>query len=110
MARRSARESFTRLARAMTSLRNWRSGMRLSGFHRAERTARGSAQGRSAGATGRTLLVTDDPDAMFSQALAAGASAASEVADEHGWRLGRIFDPFGHEWEIGRPLGSWPPE
>ena len=62
------------------------------------------------GATGRTLLVTDDPDAMFSQALAAGASAASEVADEHGWRLGRIFDPFGHEWEIGRPLDSWPPE
>ena len=66
--------------------------------------------GAIGGATGRTLLVTDDPDAMFSQALAAGASAASEVADEHGWRLGRIFDPFGHEWEIGRPLGSWPPE
>ena len=66
--------------------------------------------GAIGGATGRTLLVTDDPDAMFSQALAAGASAASEVADEHGWRLGRIFDPFGHEWEIGRPLDSWPPE
>ena len=25
-----------------------------------------------------------------------------------GWRLGRIVDPFGHEWEIGRPLGQWP--
>jgi PhnB protein len=61
------------------------------------------------GATGRTLLVADDPDAMFAQAIAAGATAASEMADEHGWRLGRIFDPFGHEWEIGRPLGSWPP-
>jgi PhnB protein len=46
---------------------------------------------------------------MFAQAVAAGATAASEMADEHGWRLGRIFDPFGHEWEIGRPLGSWPP-
>jgi PhnB protein len=31
------------------------------------------------------------------------------MADEHGWRLGRIVDPFGHEWEIGRPLGDWPP-
>ncbi len=61
------------------------------------------------GATGRVLLVTDDPDAMFARAVAAGATAASPVGDEHGWRLGRILDPFGHEWEIGRPLGSWPP-
>ncbi len=61
------------------------------------------------GATGRTLLVTDAPDAMFARAVAAGAAAASEMADEHGWRLGRIVDPFGHEWEIGRPLGAWPP-
>jgi PhnB protein len=61
------------------------------------------------GATGRTLLVVDDPDAMVAQAVTAGATAASAVADEHGWRLGRIFDPFGHEWEIGRPIGQWPP-
>jgi len=61
------------------------------------------------GATGRTLLVTDDPDAMFARAVAAGASPAGNMADEHGWRLGRITDPFGHEWEIGRPLGPWPP-
>jgi len=61
------------------------------------------------GATGRTLLVVDDPDAVFARAVEAGATPASEVTDEHGWRLGRIFDPFGHEWEIGRPLRSWPP-
>jgi PhnB protein len=61
------------------------------------------------GATGRTLLVVDDPDAIFAQAVSAGATAASEMADEHGWRLGRIIDPFGHEWEIGTPLGPWPP-
>jgi PhnB protein len=60
------------------------------------------------GATGRTLLVVDDPDAMFARAVEAGATAASEMADEHGWRLGRIVDPFGHEWEIGRPPGDWP--
>jgi PhnB protein len=61
------------------------------------------------GATGRTLLVVEDPGAVFAQAVAAGATPAAEVADEHGWRLGRIFDPFGHEWEIGKPLGDWPP-
>jgi len=56
------------------------------------------------GATSRTLLVVDDPDSVFRQAVAAGATASSPVADEHGWRLGRIIDPFGHEWEIGAPL------
>ena len=61
------------------------------------------------GTTGRTLLVTDDPDAVLSRAVQAGATAAAAVADEHGWRLGRIIDPFGHEWEVGRPLGTWPP-
>jgi PhnB protein len=61
------------------------------------------------GTTGRTLLVADDPDAMFAQAVEHGATPAADMADEHGWRLGRIFDPFGHEWEIGRPLGHWPP-
>ena len=61
------------------------------------------------GATGRILLVADDPDAIFGRAVAAGASPAGEMAEEHGWRLGRIVDPFGHEWEIGRPLGAWPP-
>jgi PhnB protein len=61
------------------------------------------------GGTGRTLLVHDDPDGMFERAVLAGAVAVAPVTDEHGWRLGRIIDPFGHEWEIGRPLGPWPP-
>ena len=61
------------------------------------------------GTTSRTLLVTDDPDALFDQAVRAGATPAASPADEHGWRLGRILDPFGREWEIGRPLGAWPP-
>ena len=62
------------------------------------------------GATGRTLLVTDDPDAVLRRAIDAGATQKSPAHDEHGWRLGRIVDPFGHEWEIGRPVGPWPPE
>ena len=61
------------------------------------------------GATSRTLLVVDDPDTVTAQAVRAGAKETSPVGDEHGWRLGRIFDPFGHEWEIGKPLGPWPP-
>jgi PhnB protein len=61
------------------------------------------------GATSRTLLVVDDPDGVVRQAVAAGATESSPVGDEHGWRLGRIIDPFGQEWEIGAPLGTWPP-
>jgi PhnB protein len=61
------------------------------------------------GATSRTLLVVDDPAGVVRQAVAAGATESSPVGDEHGWRIGRIVDPFGHEWEIGRPLGAWPP-
>jgi PhnB protein len=59
------------------------------------------------GRTGRTLLVVDDPDAVVATAVAAGATLTSAVDQEHGWRVGRIVDPFGHEWEIGRP--SQPP-
>jgi PhnB protein len=61
------------------------------------------------GATSRMLLVVDDPDRVVRQAVAAGATETSRTSDEHGWRIGRIVDPFGHEWEIGVPLGSWPP-
>ena len=61
------------------------------------------------GATGRTLLVVDDPESVFAAAVRAGATAASPVSDEHAWRVGRIIDPFGHEWEIGKPLIPWPP-
>jgi PhnB protein len=61
------------------------------------------------GATARYLLVVDDPRQMAATAVAAGATETSPVAEEHGWLVGRIRDPFGHEWEIGRPLGAWPP-
>ena len=61
------------------------------------------------GGTSRTLLVVDDPDAFAQKAIDAGATEASQVGEEHGWRIGRIVDPFGHEWEIGKPLGPWPP-
>jgi PhnB protein len=61
------------------------------------------------GGTGRVLLVVDDPESVLARAVAAGATETSAVADEHGWRLGRFVDPFGHEWEVGRPPDPWPP-
>jgi PhnB protein len=61
------------------------------------------------GHTARMLLVAADPEAVVSRAVDAGATLMSPVDDEYGWRLGRVVDPFGHEWEIGRPLGRWPP-
>jgi PhnB protein len=61
------------------------------------------------GATGRTLLIVDDPGAVVERAVAAGAREAAAVSEEHGWLLGRIVDPFEHEWEIGTPAGPWPP-
>jgi PhnB protein len=61
------------------------------------------------GATARLLLVVDDPQSLLAAALAAGATETTPVGEEHGWRLGRFKDPFGHEWEVGRPLIAWPP-
>jgi|SRR5437764_654491 len=59
------------------------------------------------GATTRMILTVDDPDAVFASALAAGAAEVSPVADQdYGWRVGRVVDPFGHHWEIGKPLGG----
>ena len=56
------------------------------------------------GSTVRIILTVADPDAVFARALAAGASQVFPVTEEHDWRLGRLVDPFGHHWEIGRPL------
>ena len=57
------------------------------------------------GSTTRMVLITDDPHAAFDRAIAAGASSICPVRDEeYGWRIGRVVDPFGHHWEIGKPL------
>ena len=62
------------------------------------------------GGTVRLTLVVDDPDAVAARAIAAGATEIHPVTDDYGWRLGRVADPFGHHWEIGKPLGPWPPQ
>jgi PhnB protein len=60
------------------------------------------------GGTVRMLLTVPDPDEAVQRALTAGAEEVSAVDDRHGWRLGRIADPFGHHREIGTALGAGP--
>jgi PhnB protein len=62
------------------------------------------------GATTRMLLIVDDPQSVMVHAVSAGAVEIYPVNEEHGWLLGRIVDPLGHHWEIGKPLVSWPPQ
>jgi PhnB protein len=61
------------------------------------------------GATVRMLLQVDHPHAVVERAIAAGATEVYAVTEEHGWLLGRVVDPYGHHWEIGKPLVDWPP-
>ena len=56
------------------------------------------------GGTVRIVLVVDDPDAAYDRAIKAGGTVVYPMGNEYGWRLGRFVDPFGHHWEIGRPL------
>ena len=61
------------------------------------------------GATAAFFLLCQHRESVIADAVDAGALESSPVQDEHGWRLGRVVDPFGHEWEIGHPLKEWPP-
>ena len=61
------------------------------------------------GSTVRLLLIVEDPRSVCEQAVALGATQVAPVEESHGWLLGRIEDPFGHQWEIGKPLTEWPP-
>lgn len=53
----------------------------------------------------RVGLQVSDPDSLFEQAVEAGSSIVYPVADQdYGYRLGHLIDPFGHHWEIFKPL------
>jgi PhnB protein len=56
------------------------------------------------GGSVRMVMIVDDPDVAFERAVKAGATVVWPVSNQYGWRLGRIVDPFGHHWEIGKPL------
>jgi PhnB protein len=64
------------------------------------------------GTTVRLNLLIADPDGFFQRAIASGAIEVVPIADQsYGLRQGRLADPFGHHWLIGRPLaderGDW---
>ena len=52
------------------------------------------------------ILSVEDPGPVFDRAVVAGATVVAQVHEEHGWRPGRITDPFGHDWEVSRKLPS----
>lgn len=58
------------------------------------------------GGSVRMVMIVGDPDAAFERAVAAGAAIVQPMENNYGWRLGRIADPFGHHWEIGKPLAA----
>ena len=52
----------------------------------------------------RMILTVEDPDSVYAQAVRAGATEVFPVGEGHGWRLGRLCDPSGHHWEVGKRL------
>lgn len=52
----------------------------------------------------KIVLIVENPDAIFEQAIKMGAKEVFPVGEEYGWRLGRLSDPFGLDWEIGKLL------
>ena len=57
------------------------------------------------GTSVRISLDVADPDAVARQAIEAGAELIFPVEDQpYGMRQGRVRDPFGHQWLIGRPI------
>lgn len=57
------------------------------------------------------LLYVEDVDALFSQAVAAGAKVQRPVTDQfYGDRLGGLTDPFGHVWYIATHKEDVSPE
>lgn len=51
--------------------------------------------------TGSLYLYVENADSVCAKAMAAGATARGPVSDMFwGDRVGRVADPFGHEWSI----------
>jgi PhnB protein len=56
------------------------------------------------GISARMIVIVEDPDPAFERAILGGATEMSPMHDAHGWRTGRVSDPFGHHWEFATPL------
>ena len=56
-------------------------------------------------------VYVDDVDAMFSQAIAAGARSIKPVEDQfYGDRTGTLEDPFGHTWFLATHIEDLTPD
>jgi PhnB protein len=64
----------------------------------------------SIGGTATVLQInTDDAEALWQRAIAAGATVAHELADQFwGERHGQLTDPFGHRWNIAQHIRDVP--
>lgn len=52
----------------------------------------------------RMILTVPNPEYIFNKALQTGASEIYPISEGHGWKIGRLSDPFGLHWEIGHPI------
>jgi PhnB protein len=56
-------------------------------------------------------LYVEDCDAIFNQAVSAGAKVERPLADQfYGDRSGTLIDPFGHKWTVGTHQEDVSPE
>ncbi|MBS1808202.1 MAG: VOC family protein [Acidobacteria bacterium] len=57
------------------------------------------------------MLYVEDSDALFAQAVAAGAKVEREIKDQfYGDRSGTVVDPFGYQWTISTHVEDVAPE
>ncbi len=72
----------------------------------------GSRSPLSLGGSGTTIhLYVKDADAVFEQAVAAGAKVKMPLADQFwGDRWGKLADPYGHDWSVATHIKDLSPE
>jgi len=77
-----------------------------------ENPERGAISPQALGGTATSLMFyTDDVDAVFTQAVAAGAKEVMAPMDMFwGDRMGNLIDPFGHQWAIATHKEDLSPE
>lgn len=63
------------------------------------------------GATASLMIYTEDVDATFARAIAAGGTEEKAVQDQfYGDRSGTLVDPFGHRWTVATHIEDVAPD
>jgi len=74
-------------------------------------SAGGSGPASTGGALVSMYFYTEDVDAVFSRAIALGATVKKPVEDQfYGDRSGILTDPFGHVWSVATHVEDVSPE